>query len=226
MSKSAFSGRISWPLAFALVALLVVTVVLIIFLRVESWPARTAHQSTAELERVGRELRAAFIDIAHLQPRITINNRVYLEQTTPVSELVVLSQRIEVEHEFLHTWVGSSKRVKLHGTFIAKAGFDLRQNLSIDIRPSEIIIQLPHAQILGIEQNQVEVLTFENGFWNRISGEDVQNELSILPQLAREKAAEGGLAAAAELALQRQLDERIHTQQRLRLIFKEETKKD
>jgi hypothetical protein len=226
MSKSAFSGRISWPLAFALVALLVATVVLIIFLRVESWPARTAHQSTAELERVGRELRAAFIDIAHLQPRITINNRVYLEQTTPVSELVVLSQRIEVEHEFLHTWVGSSKRVKLHGTFTAKAGFDLRQNLSIDIRPSEIIIQLPHAQILGIEQNQVDVLAFENGFWNRISGEDVQNELSILPQLAREKAAEGGLAAAAELALQRQLDERIHTQQRLRLIFKEETKKD
>jgi hypothetical protein len=226
MSKSAFSGRISWPLAFALVALLVATVVLIIFLRVESWPARTAHQSTAELERVGRDLRAAFIDIAHLQPRITINNRIYLEQTTPVSELVVLSQRIEVEHEFLHTWVGSSKRVKLHGTFTVKAGFDLRQNLSVDIRPSEIIIQLPHAQILGLEQNQVDVLAFENGFWNRITGEDLQNELSILPQLAREKAAEGGLAVAAERALQRQLDERIHTQQPLRLIFKEETKKD
>ena len=102
------SARISWPVAFTLIALLVAATIVIIFLRIESWPARTAHQSTAELERIGKNLRAAFIDIAHLQPRITINNRVYMEQTRPVSELVVLSRRIEVEHELLHTWVGSS----------------------------------------------------------------------------------------------------------------------
>ncbi len=207
-------------------ALIIAIVVVIIFVRLETWPARTARQSTAELEKLGKDLRSAFIDIAHLQPRITINNRVYMEQTTPVSELVVLSRRIEVEHEFLHTWIGSSKRVKLHATFTVKAGFDLRQNLSVDIRPGEIIIQLPHAQILGIEQNQVDVLTFENGLWNRISGEDVQSELSILPQLAREKAAESGLPAEAERALQRQLDERIRTRQPLRLIFKDEKKSE
>ena len=226
MSKSALSGRISWPTASALMALIIAVVVVIIFVRLETWPARTARQSTAELEKLGKDLRSAFIDIAHLQPRITINNRVYMEQTTPVSELVVLSRRIEVEHEFLHTWIGSSKRVKLHATFTVKAGFDLRQNLSVDIRPGEIIIQLPHAQILGIEQNQVDVLAFENGLWNRISGEDVQSELSILPQLAREKAAESGLPAEAERALQRQLDERIHTRQPLRLIFKDEKKSE
>jgi hypothetical protein len=213
------SGRISWPVAFTLVALFIAAMIVIIFLRMESWPARTAHQSTAELERIGKNLRAAFIDIAHLQPRITINNRVYMEQTRPVSELVVLSRRIEVEHELLHSWVGSSKRVKLHGTFNVKAGFDLRQNLSIDIRPTEIIVQLPHAQILGIEQGQLDVLAFENGLWNRISGEDVQNELSILPQLAREKATESGLPAEAEHALRQQIEQRIHTQQPLRLIF-------
>jgi hypothetical protein len=219
MSKSGISGRISWPVAFTLVALLIAAMIVIIFLRIESWPARTAHQSTAELERIGKNLRAAFIDIAHLQPRITINNRVYMEQTRPVSELVVLTRRIEVEHELLHSWVGSSKRVKLHGTFNIKAGFDLRQNLSIDIRPNEIIVQLPHAQILGIEQGQLDVLAFENGLWNRISGEDVQNELSILPQLAREKANESGLPAEAEHALRQQIEQRIHTEQPLRLIF-------
>jgi hypothetical protein len=213
------SGRISWPVALTLIALLIAAVIVLIFLRIESWPARTAKQSTAELERLGKDLRAAFIDIAHLQPRITINNRVYMEQTKPVSELVVLSRRIEVEHELLHTWVGSSKRVKLHGTFNAKAGFDLRQNLSIDIRPDEIIVQLPHAQILGIEQDQLDVLAFENGLWNRISGEDVQGELSMLPQLAREKATKSGLPAEAEHALRQQLEQRIHTQQPLRLIF-------
>ena len=214
------SGRISWPLAFILIALIVATVLAIIFWRIETWPARTAQQSTAELEKLGKGLRSAFIDIAHLQPRITINNRVYMEQTTPVSELVVFSRRIEVEHELLHTWVGSSKRVKLHGTFIVKGGFDLQQNLSVDIRPNEIIVQLPHARILGIEQEQVDVLAFENGLWNRISGQDMQSELSILPELARGKAAEGDLPAEAEHTLQQQIEQRVHPPQPMHLIFK------
>ena len=205
---------------------MIASVVVVVFLRLETWPARTATQGTAELERLGKDVRSAFIDIAHLQPRITINNRVYIEQTTPVSELVVLSRRIEVEHEFLHTWMGSSKRVKLHGTFTVKAGFDLQQKLAVDVQPDQIVIQLPHAQILDVAQDQVDVLAFENGFWNRISGSDVQNELSTLPQLARQKAAETGLPAEAERALQQQLDERIHAPQPLRLIFTSTVRKD
>jgi hypothetical protein len=212
--------------AFTLIALIVALVVIVVFLRLESWPARTARQSTTELERLGKDLRAALIDIGHLQPRITINDRVYLEQTTPVSELVVLSRRIEVEHEFLHTWVGSSKRVKLHGTFVAKAGFDLQQGLSIDVRPEQIVVTLPHAQLLGVEQDQIDVLAFENGLWNHISGQDLQNELSMLPQLAWKKAAESGLPAEAERTLQRQLEQRVHTEQPLQLIFKEEQKRE
>src|SRR5215467_3527617 len=141
MSKSAKPYRVAWPIVWTLAALFVATTILVIFFRLESWPARTARQSNAELERLGKNLRAAFIDIAHLQPHITINDRVYMEQTTPVSELVVLSRQIEVEHELLHTWVGSSKRVKLHGTFMAKAGFDLQQGLSIDVGSSEVSVQ-------------------------------------------------------------------------------------
>ena len=199
---------------------------MLVFLRLETWPARTAREGTAELERLGKDVRSAFVDIAHLQPRITINNRVYMEQTVPVSELVVLSRKIEVEHDFLHTWLGSSKRVRLHGTFTVKAGFDLQQELVVDVRPDQIVIQLPHAQILDVAQDQVDVLAFENGFWNRISGDDVQNELAILPQLARQKATEAGLPAEAERALEQQLNERVHAPQPLRLIFTSRVKKD
>jgi hypothetical protein len=213
------SARFSWPVALTLVALIIAAVVLVIFLRLESWPARTASQGTAEFEHLGHDLRSAFVDIAHLQPRITINNRVYLEQTTPTSELAIVSRRVEVEHEFENTWAGSSKRVKVHGTFAVKAGFDLRQDLSVDIRPDEIVVQLPHAQILGVEQEQLEVLAFENGFWNRISATDVQSELAALPQLARRKAEESALPAEAERALQQQLNARIHAPQPLRLVF-------
>jgi len=226
MSNAAVRGRVAWPIAVTLVVLIVAAITLIIFLRIESWPARTAAQSTVGLEKLGRDVRAAFIDIAHLQPRITINNRVYLEETTPMSELVIVSRRIEVEHEFLHTWAGSSKRVKLHGMFAVKAGFDLRQDLAVDVRPDEIVVQLPHAQLLGVEQDAVDVLAFENGFWNRISANDLQSELSILPQLARQKAAESNLPAEAERALQQQLNQRIHAPQPLRLVFTGAMKKD
>ena len=220
MLNSAKPHRFSWPIAITVVALIIATTIGLIFLRLESWPARTARQSSAELERLGKNLRAAFVDIAHLQPRITINNRVYIEQTTPRAELVVLSRGIDIEHELLHTWVGSSKRVKLHGTFVAKAGFDLQQGLSINIRATEIVVEIPHAQILGIEEQQVDVLAFENGLWNQISGQDVQSELSVLSQLAWKKATESGLPAEAEQTLRRQLEERIHTPQPLRFVFK------
>jgi len=213
----------SWQTASTLIAFIIVAAAVLIFLRIETWPMRTEQQSRAELERLGKDLRTAFVDVAHLQPRITINNRVYIEQSAPVGELAVVSRKIGVEHEFLHTWIGSSKRVKFRGTFTAKAGFDLQQHVTIDIRPTQILIQLPRARILGVEQDQMDVLVFENGLWNHISGADVQSELSILPQLARQKAAESDLPEEAERLLQQQLDGRIHAAQPLRLVFKNES---
>jgi hypothetical protein len=211
--------KFSWPLAFTLVALLVAAALVFVFLRLETWPARTARQSTAELERLGRDVRDAFVEVAQLQPRVTINNRVYLERTTATAQLAILSRQIEVEHEFLHTWAGSTKRVKLHATFDAKAGFDLQHDVAVDLTPEEISVSLPPASILGVEQKQVDVLAFENGFWNRISAQDLETQLAVLPDLARQKAAESGILAEAETALQKQLDDRIHAGRPLRLHF-------
>ncbi|HEV2842657.1 MAG TPA: DUF4230 domain-containing protein [Chthoniobacterales bacterium] len=218
--------KFSWPLALTLIFLIGAAVLLTIFLRLESWPARTARQSTAELERVGREIRDAFVEVAQLQPRVTVNSRVYLEKTTAMAELAILSRQIEVEHEFLHTWAGSTKRVRLHGTFAAKAGFDLQQDFTVDLRPDEITVRIPHASILGLEQKQTEVLAYENGLWNRISAADLQNELAALPALARQKAAESGILAEAEAALQKQLNERAPAGRRFNLIFQNTPVKD
>ncbi|MEY2556767.1 MAG: hypothetical protein QOE34_192 [Verrucomicrobiota bacterium] len=217
--------KLSWPLALTLIVLIVAALVIIIFLRLESWPARTAKQSSNELERLGRDVRDAFVEVAHLQPRILINNRVYLEKTTATAELAILSRQIEVEHELLHTWAGSTKRVKLHGSFTAKAGFDLQQDVTVDLLPDEIAVRLPHATILGVEQKQTEVLAFENGLWNRISAADLENELATLPELARQKAAESGILAEAETALQKQLEERVQAGRPVHVVFQNGTVK-
>jgi hypothetical protein len=214
-SESGFS----WPMALTIVALIAAVLIAFIFYRTETWPMRAAHNSVAETERVAHELRNAFTDLAHLQPRITINNRVYLEQTTQTSELSLISRRIEVEHELENTWAGSSKRFKLHGTFNVRAGFDLRQNVAIDVRPEEIVIHVPHAQVLGVEEEAVEVLSLENGYWNRISAGEVQGELATLPQLARERAEQANLPAEAEQTLRQQIEARVHVAEPVRLSF-------
>src|ERR1700716_309779 len=211
--------KFSWPLAFVLIFLIATTFTALIFWRIETWPARTTQQTSAELERLGRDVRDAFVDIAQVQPRVTINNRVYFEKTTALAELAVLSRMTEVEHEFEHTWVGSTKRVKLHGSYNVKVGFDLRDNVAVDVNDDEIAVQIPHAKILDVEQQNVDVLEYENGLWNRISAEDLQNELGALPKLAREKAEQAKLTGEAEAALQKQLEERIGTSKPLRLSF-------
>jgi hypothetical protein len=164
-------------------------------------------------------VRDAFVDLAQMQPRVTIHDRVYLEKTTAVAELAVLSRQTEVEHEFEHSWLGSTKRLKLHGTYQVKAGFDLRQNVSVDVRDREILVRMPPASILGVEQQKVDVLEFENGYWNLVSAEDLQNELAQLPRLAREKAAASGLTTQAEEALRKQLEERIGAARPLKIVF-------
>jgi len=190
-----------------------------LFERCTSLPGRAAKMTVDQLERLGRDVRNAIVQIAQVQPRVTINERVYFEQTTPVSEFALVSQRLEVEHEFLHTWAGSSKRLRLHGTFTAKAGFDLRQEISVSVQPEAIVVRLPHAKILGLEQNAVDVLAFENGFWNPISGADVQLELTTLDKLARDQASERNLPEQAEDEFRRQLTGRIRTASPIHVIF-------
>jgi len=190
-----------------------------IFWRMETWPMRNAQQGSAELQRLAKKAREAFVELAQLQPRVTIHDRVYFEQTSAVAELALRSRQTEVDHEFLHTWAGSTKRVKLHGTFNVKAGFDLQENLAIDVRENEIVVRLPPATLLTVEQQQVDVLEFENGLWNRISAADLEKELGALPKLAREKALQSDLLAEAEQALQKHLEQRLGTSRPIRLMF-------
>ena len=211
--------RFSCALAFTLTFLFLALIGAFVFWRLETWPARNAKAASAELERLGRKARDAFVELAQLQPRVTIHDRVYFEQTSTVAELAVLSRQTEVDHEFLHTWAGSTKRIKLHGTFDVKAGFDLRQNLTVDVREKEIVVELPHATILTVGQQKVDVLEFENGFWNRISEADLEKELAALPALAREKAAQSELVIEAETALRQQLEARLGPDRPVRLAF-------
>jgi len=214
-----FFRRYNWPLAFTILGLSIIAAGVFVLNRCAALPGRATRETVDQMERVGRDLRDAIVQITQLQPRITINDCVYFEQTSPIAELALISRKLEVEHEFLHTWAGSTKRLRLHGTYTAKAGFDLRQEFSVTISPEATIVRLPHAQLLGLEQNAVELLAYENGFWNPISGADVESELVALAKLARERATDQNLAGQAEESFLTQLKSRVGNVPPLHVIF-------
>ena len=214
-----FSRHFNWALAFTIIGLSAIGAAVFVFNRCAALPGRTTKETVDQMERVGRDLRDAIVQITQLQPRVVIKNRVYFEQTSPIAELALVSQKLEVEHEFLHTWAGSTKRLRLHGTYTAKAGFDLRKEFSVTVTPETTIVRLPHAQILGVEQNAVELLAYENGFWNPISGADVQEELLTLGKLARDRADARNISAEAEESFRTQLKARIGNMPPVQVIF-------
>jgi len=93
-----------------------------------------------------------------------------------------------------HTWVGSSKRVKLHGTFVAKPA-------SICSRPlnryssKEIIIQLPTLKF-WVDQEQVDV-SRRKRLWNRISGRIFKTNCRSPPACPK-TSSKAGMPAEAE----------------------------
>ena len=180
------NARLSWKAVLVLIVAIVAGVGAWIFYRIETWPERTA-------ARVSQ----AFAELGHLQPKITIRDRVFFEQTKSVLELAVVSRETQVEREFEHEWLGSTKRMRLRGTYQIRAGFDLTQPFSVKVNGRGIQTILPPPRILSVDSKDIEVTVFENGLWNKISPAELENELRALPNLARQKAGEAGLQKEA-----------------------------
>ena len=180
------NARLSWKAVLVLIVAIVAGVGAWIFYRIETWPERTA-------TRVSQ----AFAELGHLQPKITIRDRVFFEQTKSVLELAVVSRETQVEREFEHEWLGSTKRMRLRGTYQIRAGFDLTQPFSVKVDGRGIQTILPPPRILSVDSKDIEVTVFENGLWNKISPAELENELRALPLLARQKAGEAGLQKEA-----------------------------
>lgn len=179
-------SRFSWKLVLVVIVAIIAGVTAWIFYRIETWPERTA-----------MKVSKAFAELGHLQPRITIKDRVFFEQTKSVLELAVVSRETQVEREMEHEWLGSTKRMRMRGTYLVKAGFDLTQPFSVRVEGSRIETKMPPPRILSVDSKDIEVTVFENGLWNKISPAELENELRALPNLARQKAGESGLQKEA-----------------------------
>ncbi|OAI41779.1 hypothetical protein AYO41_01455 [Verrucomicrobia bacterium SCGC AG-212-E04] len=200
--------RLGFPAA--LLGSVVALVLLSVFAlwRCERVATKVASQPAEMAERAAQ----AFKEILQVQPRVTINERVVLNQSATLLELAVLSREVEVEREFEHTWLGSTKRVRLRAVYLIKTGFDLTQPFSIDLSDQPGVaakVSLPAPKILSTEARRVEVLALENGLWNRVQAENLESEIAALPEEAKRRAQRIGVVREAEESIVKQLSARF-----------------
>lgn len=167
-------------------------------------------------------VRDAFMAVAHLQPKVTVDEHVVFEQTSPVLELAVVERDVSVERETADSWLGSTKRLRVRATYHVKAGFDLRQPFDVNVQSVAgglVTARLPPARLLSAEQVRLESLDVQNGMWNRVAPEEIKAELNTLNAEARLKALNAGMPREAEAELTKQLRAKLGAQYPVDVVY-------
>lgn len=198
------AGRSNWAFAFLVLGLGLLILVGWIVFRAES----IFFRASEDLQRKADIARQAFLDVTGMEPTVVINNRIIYEQNAEILELAVLERETSVEREFTHTWMGSTKRLKVRGRFIVKAGFNLTEPFQVWLDDREVQVEIPPAGILSVDTMEVEVLEMRDGLWNRIQPSDIEEEINALRKVATKNLEREGILAQAETRLLQQVSER------------------
>jgi Protein of unknown function (DUF4230) len=178
--------------------------------RLGSLPARLLNSASNQTASEIAKVRNAFFELFHLQPKIKVDETVVQQQTVTAPELAIVSRDVEVIRYAVQTWWGSTKTIRLRSVYRIKAGFDLSQKFEVQVRGSEIVVDLPKAKILSIEPVSTNVEELRDGLWNKIQADDIEKEVNKMPEIARAKS--NTLPDEAEETLKRLLAQKMDKQ--------------
>jgi hypothetical protein len=193
-----FTNRKLFLITVFLIVLSLTAYLLLIYI-----PARVAQQTYDGAKQIGRDIADAF----KITPEITVNNTVVLQQQTPILELATVSQKFRHHYDWTNTWLGSTKKINIQGTFEAKAGFDLNEKFSVDISADRAIVTLPQPKLLSLEPSGDVQFMDENGVWNWVDAADRSRAMNAFTRDARRYAQEGKFVAQAKTEMEKKLRE-------------------
>lgn len=193
-----FSNRKLVLLILLLITLSITAYVLIVVI-----PARLAEKAYDGARQLGQDFREAF----HFTPEVTVNNTVVLQQQVPILELATLSQKFQHRYEWSNTWMKSTKKIEITGTFEAKAGFDLQKKFTISIDDTVATVTLPAPQLLSLESLHDVVFRDENGLWNWVDAADRSAAMNAYTADARRYAEQATFVADAQQAFEARIRE-------------------
>lgn len=186
-----------------LIIILLITLSVTAYVIVVVIPSRLVERSYAGAKQIGHDISEAF----QFTPEITVNNIVVLQQQTPILELATLSQKFQHQYEWTNTWLGSTKKINIRGSFEAKAGFDLNKKFTIQIKDGKALVILPKPQLLSIESLHDMKLEDENGIVNWITMEDRSKAMNAFTGDAKKYAEQAQFIAQAQQAMEKKLTE-------------------
>jgi hypothetical protein len=164
-------------------------------------PSELAKRSYEGAKTLGEDIRKAF----NVTPEVKVNNTIVLNQQTPLLELSVLSQNFEHRYVWHNSWLGSTKKISITGTFNAKVGFDLRQKFSITLRQAKAYVTLPLPRTLSVESMGDIEYRDENGIWNWVSIEDRTRATNAFITDARRYADKARFVQQAQADMEKEL---------------------
>lgn len=166
-------------------------------------PSQLAKRSYEAARTLGNDFKRAF----NFEPEIIVDHTIVLNQKSAILELAVLSQNFEHRYSWTNTWLNSTKKISISGTFEAKVGFDLNERFSILLQDGKAIVKLPQPRILSVEAMGDIVYRDDRGVWNWISSEDRSKAANAFIQDARKYANQADFVEEAKA----QMEEKLRT---------------
>lgn len=164
-------------------------------------PSEMARRSYAGAKTLGEDIRQAL----QFTPEIKVNNTIVLNQQTAAFELAVLQQGFEHRYTWENSWLGSTKKIFISGTFKAKVGFDLRKKFSITLRNDDAYVILPQPNTLSVESVGDITYRDEHGIWNWVDVEDRTRATNAFIRDARRYAAQADFVEDAKEEMEKKL---------------------
>ena len=163
---------------------------------------------------VANELAETVKNTLGLTPQVTINQKIIYKRTNEILQLAMIEQDYDVEYETSDKLLGSEKRIHLRGMYRAKIGFDLQKGFNFEVhrggflKPGQVILQLPRAEILSVEPLDIQK-TSSSGLINWVLSKDIENATKELNALALDKASKLEMLDDAEKRIENRLNEAL-----------------
>lgn len=163
---------------------------------------------------VANELAETVKRTLGLTPQVIINQKIVYKRTNEILQLAMIEQDYDVEYETSDKLLGSEKRIHLRGMYRAKIGFDLQKGFNIEVhrggflKPGQVTLQLPRAEILSVEPLDIQK-TSSSGLINWVLNKDIENATKELNALALDKASKLEMLDDAERRIENRLNEAL-----------------
>ena len=163
---------------------------------------------------VASELAETVKNTLGLTPQVTINQKIIYQRTSEILQLAMIEQDFDVDYETSDKRLGSEKRITLRGMYRAKIGFDLQKGFNIEVhrggflKRGQVILRLPHAEILSVEPLDVQKTT-SSGWINWVTNKDIEYASKELTALAQDKTSKLDMLADAEKRIENRLNEAL-----------------